>query len=64
LPDDVRRLEAKFSICDDYLPQFALASDLGRQFSDAWFAARQVLDLGKRAAKPNPAPPATPTPTP
>lgn len=58
LPDDVRSVEAQFSLCDDFLPQFAIASDEGRQFSDAWFAARQVIDLGRRAAKPNsPAPP-------
>jgi len=53
LPDDVRAVEAQFSLCDDFLPQFALASDIGLQFSDAWFAARQVIDLGRRAAKPN-----------
>jgi hypothetical protein len=57
LPDDVRAVELQFSVCDDFLPQFALASDIGRQFSDAWFAARQVIDLGRRAAKPNPPPP-------
>jgi hypothetical protein len=39
LPDDVRDIEAQFSLCDDFLPQFAMASDLGLQFSDAWFAA-------------------------
>ena len=63
LPADVRAIEAKFDQCDDYLPQFALLSDLGRQFSDAWFAARHVDDLGRRASKPsNPPtnPPATP----
>ncbi|MEY2562184.1 MAG: hypothetical protein QOH88_377 [Verrucomicrobiota bacterium] len=56
LPEDVRTVEAQFSLCDDFLPQFALASEMGRQFSDAWFAARQVIDLGRRAAKPNPPP--------
>ncbi len=59
LPDDVRAVEAQFSLCDDFLPQFPLASEMGRQFSDAWFAARQVLDLGRRASKPA-APPAPP----
>jgi hypothetical protein len=54
-----RRLQ-QFSLCDDFLPQFAMASDLGLQFSDAWFAARQVIDLGRRAAKPNPPPPPKP----
>jgi hypothetical protein len=49
---------AQFSVCDDFLPQFAMASDLGLQFSDAWFAARHVIDLGRRAAKPNPPNPA------
>jgi hypothetical protein len=48
-------------LCDDFLPQFALGSDIGRQFSDAWFAARQVIDLRRRAAKPNP-PPVPPNP--
>jgi hypothetical protein len=44
-----------------FLPQFALASNIGRQFSDAWFAARQVIDLGRRAAKPaGPPPPPNP----
>lgn len=62
LPDDVRAVEAQFSKCDDFLPQFALASEMGRQFSDAWFAARQVIDLGRRASKPAgpPAPPPHP----
>ena len=52
LPDDIRAVEAQFSLCDDFLPQFALATEMGRQFSDAWFAARQVIDLGRRASKP------------
>lgn len=34
----------KFAECDDFMLQFALASDIGRQLSDAWFAARQVID--------------------
>jgi hypothetical protein len=51
---------AQFSLCDDFLPQFALVSDIGLQFSDAWFAARQVIDLGRRASKPA-GPPAPPT---
>lgn len=55
-----RAVEAQFSLCDDFLPQFALASDIGLQFNDAWFAARQVIDLGCRAAKPNPLPPPKP----
>ena len=59
LPDDVRAVEVQFSLCDDFVPQFAMASDLGRQFNDAWFAARQILDLGRRASKPA-APPASP----
>lgn len=60
LPYDVRAIEAQFSICDDFLPQFAVANEMGRQFSDAWFAARQVIDLGRRASKPA-EPPALPT---
>jgi hypothetical protein len=62
LADDVRAVETQFSLCDDFLPQFALGSDIGRQFSDAWFAARQVLDLGSPASKPNPPNPPPPTP--
>jgi hypothetical protein len=57
-----RAVEAQFSLCDDFLPQFALARDLGLQCSDAWFAARQVIDLGRRAAKPNPPNPPPPNP--
>jgi len=60
LPDDFRTVEAQFSLCDDFLPQFAMASDLGLQFSDARFAARQVIDLGRRASKPNPTTPSNP----
>jgi hypothetical protein len=61
IPDDVRAAEAQFFLCDDFLPQFALVSDIGHQFSDAWFAARQVIDLGRRAAKlAGPPPPPNP----
>jgi hypothetical protein len=62
LPHDVRAVDAQFSLCDDFLPQFALASDIGGQFSDAWFAARQVIDLSRRAGKPNSENPAPPNP--
>jgi hypothetical protein len=59
--EDRHTIEAQFSTCDDFLPQFALSGEMGRQFSDAWFAARQMIDLGRRAAKPNPpAPPPHP----
>lgn len=38
-------------------PQFAApiraCQRIDRQFSDAWFAARQVIDLGRRASKPD-----------
>ncbi|MEO7167571.1 MAG: hypothetical protein ABI787_09895 [Spartobacteria bacterium] len=49
---DVQAIEAKFDECDDYLPQFASVNDLGRQFSDAWFALWHVDDLRRRASKP------------
>jgi hypothetical protein len=52
--------EAQLSICGDLVSQFPLASEVGRQFSDSWFAAGQVLDLGRRASKLNP--PAPPNP--
>jgi hypothetical protein len=39
-----RDVEAQFSLCDDFLPEFALASDIGLQFSDAWFAACQGIN--------------------
>jgi hypothetical protein len=54
LPDDVRAVEAQVSVCDDFLPQFASAGDVARQFSDVRFTARQLIDLGRRAAQPMP----------
>jgi hypothetical protein len=53
LPDDCPRRRSPILLVRRFLFQFAMASDLGRQFSDAWFAARQVIDLGRRAAKAN-----------
>jgi hypothetical protein len=57
-----RYFEKQFSVCDNLVSQFALASELGRQFSNSWFNARQVLALGRRAAKPNDMNPVPPHP--
>ena len=51
LPDDARAIEAKFAELDDLVIQFG-ATELGQHFVNAWFNARQVVDLGRRAAKP------------
>jgi hypothetical protein len=48
LADDVRAAEAQLSICDGLVPQFALTGEMGGQFSDAWFAARQVIGSRRR----------------
>jgi hypothetical protein len=62
LPGKFAATEEKFAELDDLVLQFN-TTDLGKQFIDAWFNARQVVALGRRAAKPAPAPaPATPTP--
>ncbi|MBI3876270.1 MAG: hypothetical protein HY300_10010, partial [Verrucomicrobia bacterium] len=58
-PDDARAAEAKFAICDDFVVQFPEADPphpKAQEFMDAWFNARQVVNLGRRAAKPNPSP--------
>ena len=53
LPDDVRAIEAKFSVLDDLVIQFSEAA-AGDEFVGAWFNARKVVDLVRRAAKPAP----------
>lgn len=55
LPDGVRAIEAKFAGLDDLVIQFG-DTPAGSAFVDAWFNARKVVDLGRRAAKPAPAP--------
>ncbi len=60
LPEDVRALEAIFARADNLVIQFGTTA-AGRSFVDAWFNARRVVDLGRRAAKPKSAP-ATPPP--
>ena len=55
LPNDVRGIEGKFANLDDLVIQFG-ESATGSAFVDAWFNARKVVDLGRRAAKPAPAP--------
>jgi hypothetical protein len=62
LPDDFRTVEAAFAALDDLVVQFPDADEphpQAQEFMDAWFNARKVVDLGRRAAKPNP-----PTPPP
>jgi hypothetical protein len=53
LPRDASDLEAKFAALDDLVIQFD-ESPKGAEFVAAWFNARQVVDLGRRAAKPTP----------
>jgi hypothetical protein len=58
LPGKFAAVEAQFSELDDLVVQFN-DTPLGKQFVDAWFNSRRVVDLGRRAAHP-----ATPTPPP
>ncbi len=51
LPNDGRAIEAKFSELDDLMIQFADTA-AGDEFVGAWFNARKVVELGRRAAKP------------
>ena len=53
--NDVRGIEGKFANLDGLVIQFG-ESATGSAFVDAWFNARKVADLGRRAAKPAPAP--------
>lgn len=52
LPGDVRALEADFADLDDLVIQFDDGDGVGHTFVEAWFNARHVNDLGRRAAKP------------
>lgn len=61
LPGKFAAVEEKFAELDDLIVQFG-TTVLGRAFVDAWFNARQVVALGRRAAKPKP--PAPPAPKP
>ena len=56
-------MENQFAELDDMIIQFRGTPE-GDRFVDAWFNARRVVDLGRRAAKPNPAPTAPVTSTP
>jgi hypothetical protein len=51
LPDDVRAVEVELSICDDLLPQFAFANEIGRQFSDALVRRRRASNPTSRPAR-------------
>ena len=59
LPGDFRKTEAKFAALDDLVVQFGDTA-IGADFVNAWFNARKVSALGRRAAKP--APPSPPLP--
>jgi hypothetical protein len=59
LPHDVRDLEELFSALDDLVIQFD-ENETGAEFVAAWFNARKVVDLGRRAAKPAPRPASPP----
>lgn len=59
LPGDVRGLEEQFSVLDDLVIQFD-ESAKGAEFVAAWFNSRAVVELGRRAAKPEK--PASPAP--
>ncbi len=62
LPGDFRDVEMKFAALDDLVVQFG-DSEIGSDFVNAWFNARKVSALGRRAAKPTPSvPPAPPNP--
>jgi len=61
LPGQFAAVEAQFSTLDDLVVQFN-DTPVGKQFVAAWFNARHVADLGKRAAKPNPTPAPVPQP--
>jgi hypothetical protein len=53
IPDDVRDMEEKFAALDDLVIQFE-DTPTGAEFVDSWFNARQVVDLGRHAAKAKP----------
>ena len=55
LPGQFAIVEEKFALLDDLIIQFH-GTELGDRFMDAWFNARRVIDTGRRANKPTPAP--------
>ncbi len=59
LPPKFAAVEELFSEQDDLIIQFN-TTEPGQRFVEAWFNARQVVALGRRAAKPKT--PASPTP--
>jgi len=55
LPGQFAAMEEKFAELDDLVIQFR-GSEGSDVFVEAWFNARRVVDTGRRAARPNPAP--------
>ena len=55
LPGQSATTEEMFAVLDDLILQFR-GTPAGDRFVDAWFNARRVVDLGRRAAKAAPAP--------
>jgi len=51
LPGKFAAVEEQFSDLDDLIIQFG-TTEAGKEFIDAWFTARHVTPLGRRAAKP------------
>jgi hypothetical protein len=56
LPGRFAATEEKFAELDDLVIQFR-GSEAGDRFVEAWFNARRVIDIGRRAAKAVPASP-------
>ena len=52
LPGQFAAVEEKFAELDDLIIQFRGNED-GDRFVEAWFNARRVVDMGRRAAKPS-----------
>ena len=55
LPSPFGDVEEQFAALDDMIVQFRGTPE-GDRFVDSWSNARRVVDLGRRANKPNPAP--------
>jgi hypothetical protein len=51
LPGKFSAVEDQFSDLDDLIIQFG-STEAGQEFVEAWFNARHVTPLGRRAAKP------------
>ena len=51
LPGQFAAVEEKFAELDDLIIQFR-GTEAGDRFVEAWFNARRVVDIGRRAAKP------------